>query len=895
MALKSGTKLGPYEIQSPLGAGGMGEVYRARDTRLDRTVAIKVLPGHLSSNPEARQRFEREAKSISSLNHANVCTLHDVGKQDGIDFLVMEFLEGETLADRLARGPLPADQVLKIGAEICDGLDKAHRCGVVHRDLKPGNIMLTKSGAKLMDFGLAKASAAVAPVSSMSGTMVSPTGHPLTTEGTLVGTFQYMSPEQVEGKEADPRSDIFSLGAVLYEMITGKRAFEGKSPISVASAILEKEPEPITSVQPLAPAAFDHVIRECLVKDPESRWQNAADIARELRWIRSSGSSAGAAPLIQPRRQRERWLWAVAAALLVLVAGLAWLALRDNSPARVMRSYLPPPADAGFDFTGDFSGPPVITADGSMIAFCARGQKQRDSIWVQSLNELTARKVEGTDGAIFPFWSADGKWLGFFADGHLKTVAATGGLVTILAEAPNPRGGSWNQDHVIIYEPDYRDTLWRISASGGTPVRLTKIEVGKHTTHRWPQFMPDGKHFLFFATNHVGATEQGVYYGSLADGSYKHILDADSDAQYASGYLLFHLQSALLTQKFDPASGSVSGDAMPVASAVEYDAGTWHTTFAASQNGVLVYEPGSRTLGNDLVWLDRSGKLLGNVAERAGYTGSGQLSPDGKRLAVSMGDPVKDIWVLDLARGSRTRLTFGGATHLAPSWSADGQRVAYVVQGGTTLTTGTSLRARLASGGGQEEILLEPSAAAPTVLSPQWSPDGRYLVHTQQSGPNGTSVWALPTTGDKKPFPIVQPQSPNTRIVQYRLSPDGRWLAYSSTESGREEVYVTHFPTGAGRWQVSQAGGTFPAWRGDTKEIYFFGLDGSVHAADVNPKSEEFELGQVHPLFPFSANAPLGVPYDPAPDGQRFVFNTYPESAPTPLVLVTNWTADLKK
>ena len=375
------------------------------------------------------------------------------------------------------------------------------------------------------------------------------------------------------------------------------------------------------------------------------------------------------------------------------------------------------------------------------------------------------------------------------------------------------------------------------------------------------------------------------------------MLDADSDAQYASGYLLYHLQSALLAQKFDLAAGAVSGDPVPVANLVEYDVGTWHTTFTASQNGLLIYEPGSKTLGTDLFWLDRSGKTLGKVAERAFYKGSGQLSPDGKRLAISMGDPQADIWVFDLARGSRTRLTFGGATHLMPSWSADGQRVVYVRQSGATVTTGTSLCSRLANGGGQEEVLMEGDHSSPplSLLSPQWSHDGRYLLHMEQSGPSGAGVWALPMTGEKKPFAIVQPPSPQARIVQFRLSPDGRWLAYSSTESGREEVYVTHFPSGAGRWQVSQTGGTFPAWRGDSKEIYFTGQDGSFNAASVNTKSEEFELDQVRALFQMSYTSPLGTPYDVTPDGQRFVFATYPESVSTPLVLVTNWTADLKK
>jgi serine/threonine protein kinase/Tol biopolymer transport system component len=918
MALNPGTKLGPYEIQSPLGAGGMGEVYRARDTRLDRTVAVKILPAHLSDNPEAKQRFEREARAISSLNHPHICTLHDVGSQDGTSYLVMEYVEGETLDTRLLKGLLPLKQVLQTGIQICDALEKAHRAGIVHRDLKPGNIMLTATGAKLLDFGLAKPAVVMLGGQSLAGkssdnpsltpstptmnlSMLSATPAALTQQGTIVGTFQYMAPEVVQGREADARSDIFSLGCVLYEMITGRRAFEGKSQLSVLSAILEKEPEPVSKLQPLTPPALDHVIHDALAKDPEARWQNAADVARELRWIASGGASVITAAPEYPRHQlRERLLWV--ALVAALLASLVWLNLREHEPARALRSYLPPPAETGFDFTGDFSGPPAISPDGTAVAFCARGGKDRDSIWVQPLTDLTARKLEGTEGASFPFWSADAKFLGFFADGRLKKISASGGPVTVLADAPNARGGSWNQDNVIIYEPDYRDSLWRISAAGGTPARLTKFEAGKHTTHRWPTFLPDGKHFLFFATNHSGNSEQGIYFGSLEDGAYKRVLDADSQPEYASGYLFYHLQSQLLAQKFDPGTGVFSGDPLTVASFVEYDAGTWHTTFTASQNGMLVYEPGSKALGTDLVWMDRSGKTLGKVAERAFYKGSGRLSPDGKRLAVSMGDPQADIWVFDLARGSRTRLTFGGATHQMPSWSPDGRRVIYARQSGATVVVGNSLRARLASGGGQEEVLMErdTSAAPVTLLAPQWSPDGRYIVHMEQSGPTGAGVWALPVagetkTGEKKPIPIVQSPSPQARIIQFRLSSDGRWLAYSSTESGREEVYVTHFPSGAGKWQVSQTGGTFPVWRADSKEIYFIGTDGSMHAAGVNAKSEEFELNPVRALFQTSYLAPMGNPYDVSPDGQRFVFTTLPESAPTPLVLVTNWTADLKK
>ena len=908
MALTAGTKLGPYEIQSPLGAGGMGEVYLARDTRLDRTVAIKILPAHLSSNPEAKQRFEREARAISSLNHPNICVLHDVGAQDGIAYLVMEYLQGESLEARLRKGPLPVKLALEYAGQVCDALEKAHRAGIVHRDLKPGNVMLTAPGAKLLDFGLAKPAAAVfgtqtsgaagptpsTPTMNLSA-MSGPPGS-LTQQGTIVGTFQYMAPETLQGKEADARSDIFSFGCVLYQMITGRHAFEGKSQISVVSAILEKDPDPITKIQPMAPAALDHVVNDCLAKDPELRWQSAADIGRELRWIASGGSGVTAAPSGRPRgRLRERWFWAAAATLLL--AALLGTNLQPSQPVHVLRSYLPAPAEAGFDFTGDFAGPPAITPDGTAIAFCARNQKDRDSLWVQSLSELSPKKLEATEGAVFPFWSPDGKFIGFFADGHLKKIAASGGPVTVLADAPNARGGAWNQDNVILYEPDYRDSLWRIRASGGSTARFTKFEAGKHTTHRWPVFLPDGKHFLFFATNHSGGSEQGIYFGSVDDGSYQHVVEADSQAQYASGYLLYHTQSQLLAQKFDASAGTLSGDPMPVAGTVEYDSGTWHSSFAASQNGVLIYEAGSKTLGLDLFTLDRTGKKLSATAQRGFYKGSGRYSPDGKRMAVSEGDPQADIWVYDLARGSRTRLTFGGASYLMPSWSADGQRVVYMKQAGITVMTGTSLCARLASGGGQEETLMtgDPSGQVRTLSLPQFSPDGKFLLHMEQSGPGG-AVWVLPLTGDAKPFPIVQPETPQSRIIQYRLSPDGRWLAYTSTQSGREEVYVTHFPSGAGRWQVSQADGTFPAWRGDSREIFFVSIaDGNLQSASLNPKNEDFDFNPVHPLFPVSYVSPAGTPYDVSPDGQRFIFATYPGGASTPLVLVNNWMADLKK
>ena len=902
MPLSTGTLLGPYEIQSPIGAGGMGEVYSARDTRLDRTVAIKILPPHLSEKADAQERFEREARAISSLNHSNICQLYDVGQQNGIRYLVMEHLLGETLASRLKKGPLPLDQLLRIGAEIGDGLDRAHRSGVVHRDLKPGNIMLTKSGAKLLDFGLAKSSATSAATSDVTAAYSSPTiSQPLTAQGTLLGTFQYMSPEQVEGKEADARSDIFSYGAVLYEMATGKRAFEGKSQISVASAILEKDPEPITGVLPMAPPSLDHVIRGCLTKDPESRWQSAGDVARELRWISSSGSQAGmiSAPPLR-RRIRERLLWAALVAGLLGVA--LWMSLRTERPNTLVRASLLPPPDTTFDFDGDFSGPPAISSDGTQVAYSARGTRERGSIWIQSLDATVPRKLEGGDGASFPFWSPDGKFIAFFAEGKLKKVPVAGGPAISLADAPNARGGTWGKDNVIVYSADYRDSLWKVSAAGGTPSQATKLDETLHSTHRWPSFLPDGKHFLYLATNHEGASREksGIYLGSVDSDATRFVLASDSGGLYANGYLLFHFQSQLMAQKFDWKAGTLSGDPIAIADNVGYDTGTWHTTFTVSETGVLLYQSASFKSGYDLKWVDHKGSVVGSAAVGIVYSGA-RISPDGKRIAVVLGDPKTEIWTLDLAHGSRVRLTFDKATHQMPSWSPDGQRVAYTTQEGATQTFGSSLRAKLASGAGQDEILLQeggkPGDPAVTLQWPQWSADGKYLVYQRQTGPVGTALWAMPTTGDKKPFPVVQPQSPQARVVQSRLSPDGKWLAYSTTDSGRDEVYVTPFPSASSRWQVSQNSGSYPLWRSDSREIYFTGLDDfGVHAADVKVIGNQLEIGSPRTLFTLRASTSVGYPYDVAPSGQRFLIPMAQQSSVTPqMTLVVNWTAALNK
>src|SRR6266481_3045107 len=529
MALPPGTKLGPYEIGAALGAGGMGEVYRARDPRLDRTVAIKILPEQLSADPVGRQRFEREAKTISRLNHPHICVLHDIGHQDGIDYLVMECVEGETLAKRLEKGPLPIEQVLKYGMQIADALDKAHRSGVVHRDLKPGNIMLTPIGAKLLDFGLARPVASLALATAATLTAATPSS-PVTEQGTIVDTFQYMSPEQVEGKELDARSDIFSLGAVLYEMMTGKRAFEGKSQLSVASAILEKEPAPIGSVKPLTPVNLDHAIRRCLAKDLEDRWQTARDLAVELKWIGESGSQV-AIPAIRPeaRRSRKRLAWALCGVLVAgLVAGAVWW---RSSRLEEHTMYFPAP----------FSFPVrdvAVAPNGDTVAVVSDHESGgKSALWLYEVGSREARSVANTDGVSFPFWSPDGRSLGFFADGKLKRLDIAGGPVQTLCDAPSGRGGSWNRDGVILFTPSGRigDVVNRVLASGGIPQPISVLDTSRsETSHRWPRFLPDGKHYLFMAFNVSALTDtDAIYVGSLDSNEKKFLTKAIANAAYA--------------------------------------------------------------------------------------------------------------------------------------------------------------------------------------------------------------------------------------------------------------------------------------------------------------------------------------------------------------------------
>ncbi len=590
MALRSGSMLGPYEVLTPIGAGGMGEVYRARDTRLDRIVAVKILPSNLASDPDAKQRFDREARTISGLSHPNICHLYDVGTQDGISFLVMEYLEGETLADRLRKGPMPLEQVLKSGIEICEGLEKAHRSGVVHRDLKPGNIMLTRSGAKLMDFGLAKPvlPASVAS-SSLTQTLATPQ-HPLTQEGMVVGTFQYISPEQLEGKEADARSDIFALGTVLYEMVTGRRAFEGKTTASTIAAILAADPPSISSVQPMSPPVLEGLVRNCLVKDPDERVQTAHDVKLQLKGVQGGGSSQAIPISGVVTHTRLDWLgWLLAGILLLalLAGGWAWWrGSHQTAPAMYFLSSAPSPAATV-----------TLSPNGRTLALVAYSeQANKNVIWIHEVGARSATVLQGTEGATYPFWSPDGRALGFFAQGKLKTIDVTSGRsAQMIADAPFGRGGAWGQDGVILYTPDAWSGLYRVSSSGGTPTKVSEPEPGQsQVSHRWPVFLPDGRHFIYLACNFSGKLDNNeIFVGSLDSAEKRPVVNASSNAVYsAPGYLVYWRDNALVAQSFDLHNYTLVGEPRIVSDAVQYFPQTDFAVFTVS-GSTLVAQTGT--------------------------------------------------------------------------------------------------------------------------------------------------------------------------------------------------------------------------------------------------------------------------------------------------------------
>jgi Tol biopolymer transport system component len=871
----------------------MGEVYRARDTRLDRVVAIKILPETLAADPQFRNRFDREARTISQLEHPHICALYDVGEQDGTSFLVMQYLEGETLEARLKKGAFPLDQALAIAIQIASALDTAHRAGIVHRDLKPGNIMLTNTGAKLLDFGLAKAGEAAAAGAGLSMLPTTPPG--LTVQGTILGTFQYMAPEQLEGQEADARTDIFAFGAFLYEMLTGKKAFVGKSQASLIGAILKDDPPPISTLQPVAPALLNRTVTRCLAKEPDARWQSARDLLEELKWIAERSPATLPVAVAERWKMRERLAWIVAAACALAAVGFLIFAFRrEPAAAQAVQFVVLPPEKGNFSDDGQAGTNPqpqlAISPDGRLLAFVVTTADGRARLWVRSLDAVAPRMLPGTEGAAHPFWSPDSRFIGFFAAASLKKIDVNGGPAQVLCDSPGTRGGTWNRDGVIVFARFWTDGLYRVSATGGTPVLVTKIDPTRHELwHRWPEFLPDGRHFLFMSRS-TQPGQDGIYAGSLDWPETSRVLATDSRVAFAPpGYLLFVREGTLLAQSFNADTLRLIGDAVPAAAKVGAYPVTGEAAFSSSATG-LAYASGVAIPASQLTWFDRSGRTFGTIGA-TGPNRNAALSRDGTRVAVQREDldsGGNDLWVVDVAGGSTSRFTFGSAQKRSPVWSPDGNRIAFGSYVGTT-----DLYQKNTNGAGGEELLLKTGATG--ALATDWSSDGRVLVYDAAGPKTSYDLWILPLVGDRTPHPFLQTGFVET---QGQLSPDGRWMAYSSDETGVREVWVQPVPASGAKWQLSTEGGAEPRWRRDGSELFYVAGTGMLMAVPIKAGAPTLEAGPPKPLFethrPYTG--PLFSNYVPAADGQRFLVNTTAaDTPPSPITVVLNWTAALKK
>jgi Tol biopolymer transport system component len=892
MSIPAGTKLGPYEILQPIGAGGMGEVYKANDTRLGRIVAIKIVPAHLSQKPEIKQRFEREAQTIAGLNHPHVCTLYDIGHQDGTDFLVMEFLEGETLAERLTKGTLPVHEALRYAIQISDALDKAHGLGVTHRDLKPGNIMLTKSGAKLLDFGLAKFR--VPPIQPTDSAL--PTvPQDLTVHGTLLGTVQYMAPEQIEGDEVDARTDIFAFGVILYEMITSKKAFIGKSQASLMGSILERHPPRISTIEPLAPPALERVVEICLAKAPEDRWQTAHDVMLQLQWIAEGGSAVGLpAPIVHRRKNRERIAWLVAAvsavAALALAVPYVWKTQED---IRTVRFPVFPTGSSIFAPTTAPLAPfPIISPDGRRLAFIAQEPGDQPQIWVRPFDSMDAQPLAGTEGVQgLPFWSPDSRHIAFAANGRLQSIEFSGGPVQVICSVDLGVEGAWSRDGTIIFFRTGRGGgqggLHRVSDRGGEPVALTTPNTAlNETSQSLPQFLPDGRHFLYLAQQ-----PNTVYVGSLDTKETKRLLSADSAAVYAPpGYLLFVRQGTLLAQAFDAGRLVLNGEPIRVAEEVRSNVANGRAAFSISNNGTLVYRTGAflTTQGQHVAWFDRSGKRDDSI-NQTGDSRTPSLAPDGKRIAVMRVETATqtDLWIIDLVRGVNSKFTLGVASERDPVWSPDSNEIIFRAN-----PTGIyDLYRKPSTGISTDELLWKSDQDK---IPTSWSPDGRFLLFQTNDPKTRGDVWFLPLSGERKPE-IFSKTPANEGFAHF--SPDGHWVAYTSDESGTPQIYLQPFPPSGQRIQVSASGGINSKWRRDGRELFFLApMSRKLMAVEIKASGSVIIPGVPQELFQVPS---VNNNYDVSADGQRFLFNvptnSDANSDSAPITVVLNWAAGLKK
>ena len=860
-----GSRLGSYEIIAPLGKGGMGEVYRARDTKLKRDVAIKILPDEFSTDLERVNRFQREAEVLAALNHQNIAAIYDVQQCGTTRFLILEFIEGDTLADMLRkRGALPLDEALNIAKQICDALEGAHERGIVHRDLKPPNIKVMADGkVKVLDFGLAKAiepnvantTLSNSPTLSIAGTKA----------GVILGTAAYMSPEQASGRTVDHRTDVFAFGSVLYEMLTGRPAFDGEDTMEILGRVVTTEPD-WNRLPARLPLRIRELLRLCLRKDVKKRRQSAADIRIDIE--EALAEPVTAMPVAGPTRGAQlAWvvLLAVAAVLIVVLAMPALRYLRATSPPEMRVQINTPCTQAPLQF--------ALSPDGTQLVFVASGDGPQ-RLWLRPLSKTDAQPLSGTEGAEYPFWSPDNRSIGFFASGKLYRIDIGGGPPQALANAFAGRGGAWNTDGTILFAPGTNSPLSRVTASGGDAVLVTKVDVPRQFGHRFPQFLPDGRHFLFFAQ---GTSGYGIFLGSL-DGGEPKLLTAQTDtggAYLKPNLVVFVRGGALLAQRLDARRGELTGDPVTVADPVGADFN--QNGFSVSADGHMAYRIG----GTQLAWFDRTGNGAGVAGQPEASFGYPELSPDGRRVAVQRWVQGNlDVRLMDLNRGGLSRLTFDPAGDWLPVWSADGTRIAFG-------RDGVSLYLKPSSGAGSEELLLQGSN--PVNLQ-DWSKDGRFLLYYELAPKTARDLWALEMIGTERKRRVVA----NTMFDEHsgQFSPDSRWVAYVTNESGRFEIVVQPFPEATGKWQVSTNGGLQPRWRADGKELYFIAPDGRLMAVPVTVRGSTLEAGKSAALFPtriVAGTNPFKPQYAVSREGKFLINVPALESAASPITLILNW------